>query len=329
MPILSSKEVADEALYRAKEIIDEMLAERPDIRATLAELGRLVTVAADEEVLTDIPEFRRIYETNPGTDWNPRHQGGGVSGNERDRTTVIWEGNLLCHQNDLFPFEDIFVHEFAHAILNHGVERQEDGREFKRRLEAAYRDALDAGLWEYTYAAENVEEYWAEGVQSWFGVNDPPGPIHNNINTRAELDAYDPTLATLIREVFGDIAVTSSCHETSDVNSFRIRGVITGPDGKPLEGIGIWAWQGQVANSGYSRTGADGVFVIRVPDGSFTLDIWAGEGCSWVGWHDGTGGLATIRSEAAMVHVTGVDVTGIEIRLPDHPANLPRVERCE
>ena len=104
MPILSSKEVADEALYRAKEIIDEMLAERPDIRATLAELGRLVTVAADEEVLTDIPEFRRIYETSPGTDWNPRVQGGGISGNERDRTMVIWEGNLLCHQNDLFPF---------------------------------------------------------------------------------------------------------------------------------------------------------------------------------------------------------------------------------
>ena len=58
----------------------------------------------------------------------------------------------------------------------------------------------------------NPDEYWAEGVQSWFGLNDPPGPIHNYINTRTDLENYDPTLAGLIHEVFGDATISASCH---------------------------------------------------------------------------------------------------------------------
>jgi len=45
-------------------------------------------------------------------------------------------------------------------------------------------------------------------VQSWFDANleaDPPNGIHNHVNTREELEAYDPDLAKLIAEVFGHI----------------------------------------------------------------------------------------------------------------------------
>ena len=71
---------------------------------------------------------------------------------------------------------------------------------------------MDAGLWAGTYAATNADEYWAEGVQSWFDLNDPPGLVHNEINKRAELEEYDPALASLIQEAFGDSVVSSSCH---------------------------------------------------------------------------------------------------------------------
>ena len=143
-----------------------------------------------------------------------------------------------------------------------GVEHQSGGRDFRNRLDAAYEEAQSAGLWKGTYAGENPEEYWAEGVQSWFGLNDPPGLLHNNINTRSELDTYDPTLSGLIREVFGDTTVVSSCHLTKDVNLFRIQGRAVGPDDQPLEGIGLWAWQGESKNSRSGTTGSDGTFTL-------------------------------------------------------------------
>jgi cyclophilin family peptidyl-prolyl cis-trans isomerase len=59
-------------------------------------------------------------------------------------------------------------------------------------------------LWKNTYAATNHSEYWAEGVQSWFDDNAPPDALHNDIRTRAKLKEYDPTLAKLCQEVFGD-----------------------------------------------------------------------------------------------------------------------------
>src|SRR5690606_17564659 len=50
----------------------------------------------------------------------------------------------------------------------------------------------------------NHHEYFAEGVQSWFDNNRENDNEHNHVNTRAELIAYDPGLAALCREVFGD-----------------------------------------------------------------------------------------------------------------------------
>jgi hypothetical protein len=51
----------------------------------------------------------------------------------------------------------------------------------------------------------NAEEYWAEGVQSYFDANktvDPPNGIHNAIDTRAKLKEYDRDLFSLIDAAF-------------------------------------------------------------------------------------------------------------------------------
>ena len=330
LPIVASSKARDLALFAARDIIDEMLALRPDLRSTIANQGVRVAVMEAGSVLTNLPEFSDLAEFSPGVSWDERTRGGGVGPTPERPVVVIAEENLLCYADELFPYEDIFVHEFAHAVLNMGVQQQSGGKEFRRLLEEAYEEALDAGLWDNTYASESPDEYWAEGVQSWFGLNDPPGEIHNEINTRAELEAYNPVLASLIREVFGDVTISASCHETIDLKQqLGIRGVVTGPDGEPLEGIGLWAWQGEATNSGYGQTGADGVFDIRVPSGSFTLDVYAVSGeCSFVGWYDGTGGLTTTSSLAARVVVDVASVGGINIRLPAPPGDLPFIEHC-
>jgi len=66
-----------------------------------------------------------------------------------------------------------------------------------------------------TYAATNPQEYWAEGVQSFFDLNAsaiPTNGIHNEIHTRSGLMAYDPVLASLIAEFFPSETLTASCH---------------------------------------------------------------------------------------------------------------------
>jgi hypothetical protein len=54
------------------------------------------------------------------------------------------------------------------------------------------------------YAAKNRAEYFAEGVQSWFGTNRTMDHDHNHIHTREQLKEYDPGLAALLKDVLGD-----------------------------------------------------------------------------------------------------------------------------
>ena len=224
LPIVSSAEVPNAALFRARDIIDEMLVNRPDLRATIAEMGVRVAIMAESEVTTDIPEHSDLYEAFPSTDWNARARGLGAT-RVRPATSAA-EENLLCYGDDVYRNEDILVHEVAHTVLQMGVELQPKGTTFRTRLESAYKDALAAGLWENTYASTNPDEYWAETVQSWFGVNDwaiPTNGIHNHINTRHELESYDPRIADLIGEVFGETTISSTCHNVA----------ITPPPGAP------------------------------------------------------------------------------------------------
>ena len=330
LPVIASARVADGALLQARRLISEMLADRRDVIATLAANRVRVSIMAAGSGITELPELSDLYEAFPGTDWDNRTRGGGVGPTFARPVLAIAEENLLCSSTDLFPYEDIVVHEAAHAVLNMGIELQPGGAEFRQRLVRAYHDALDAGLWQDTYAAENADEYWAEGVQSWFDVNDPPGPIHNDINTRRELEEYDPALAALIREALGEPTV-SSCHlGASDLPaSASILGTVLGPDGTGVGGVVLWAWSGEASTSGSTITQPDGTFAIAVPDGSFTLDVYAraGPDCTFVGWY-GPSGFTTVRQSATIIVVDGASVSGIEIVLPQAVDELPFIEWC-
>jgi hypothetical protein len=75
---------------------------------------------------------------------------------------------------------------------------------FDQRLKDTYEAAMKAGLWKGKYAAVNHYEYFAEGVQSWFDDNRVNDHDHNHVHLRSQLIEYDPGLAALCREVFGD-----------------------------------------------------------------------------------------------------------------------------
>lgn len=196
-PIVAGKKVDDRALLEAAFLIDVMLGKRNDIRQALVKNKVRFGIMARDEYTTALPEHSDL---RPAKYWDRRARGLGAT---RERPAVsCGEENLLCIPGDPYSTENILIHEFAHAI--HGMGLSETDRTFDLRLRKAYQDAMKAQLWKGKYAGSNRAEYWAEGVQSWFGTNRENDHSHNHVNTRAELVAYDPALAKLVEEVFGN-----------------------------------------------------------------------------------------------------------------------------
>jgi hypothetical protein len=207
-PIVASEKVNDYALKEAAYLVNLMLAKRPDVRAAMIKSGSRMCLMAWNEYTTDLPEFTRLGDEKmaefpdiAGKDfWDARARG--LGGSEEDPYCSCAEENLLAYQGDPYAAECILIHEFAHNIHLRGLVNVD--QTFDKRLRETFDKAMKAGLWKGKYAATNHCEYFAEGVQSWFDDNRENDHDHNHVNTRVELIEYDPGLAAMCREVFGD-----------------------------------------------------------------------------------------------------------------------------
>ncbi|MCH2181228.1 MAG: hypothetical protein MK108_04415 [Mariniblastus sp.] len=197
LPVLGSDKVSDAAMLEAAWIIEKMIGHRPDLLQAMAENRTRMAVMAFDEYTTDVPEHRHLA---PRVYWDRRARGLGAT--PRAPAVSCAEENLLGFPGDPYSTENICIHEFAHAIHQMGMVSLDPT--FDDRLKRAYRRAKSNGLWANTYAISNHQEYWAEAVQSWFGNNREEDSLHNHVNTRQELIAYDAPLADLCREVFGE-----------------------------------------------------------------------------------------------------------------------------
>lgn len=197
MPIVGSAKVRDEAFREALWIVRNMLKGREDILKALGENNVRLAIMAYDEVTTDVPEHSDL---KPKLYWDRRARGLGPT--PWRPAVSCGEENLLCFEGDPYAKENILVHEFAHAIHDMGLSTVDPT--FDRRLREAYGRAVAQGKWKTFYAATNHHEYWAEAVQSWFDDNRENDQDHNHVNTRAELIEYDPGVAALCAEVFGE-----------------------------------------------------------------------------------------------------------------------------
>lgn len=201
IPIVSSDRVGNEALLAAREIVERMLAKRPELAKPMIERHLRVAIMARSENTLDIPEHSDLQKAFPQTDWNKRARGLGAT---VERPCVSGaEENLLGLPGDRYKGESILIHEFGHTVLNFGVEPLD--RMFRGRVQQAF-DKSKGTAWKNTYAASNLDEYWAEGVQSWFDCNQkgPSGGngVHNDLWNHESLRKTDPDLYALLAEVF-------------------------------------------------------------------------------------------------------------------------------
>eukprot|EP00057_Strongylocentrotus_purpuratus_P022959 XP_011677433.1 PREDICTED: uncharacterized protein LOC762811 [Strongylocentrotus purpuratus] len=106
----------------------------------------------------------------------------------------------MCRDGDRWIDEDTFVHSFAHSILKIGLASD---RVFSRKLGAAYYHARREQLWSNSRSDDSMDEYFADGVQSFFNVLAPYRyGVHTGVDRREKLARYDHTLYKVMLEVF-------------------------------------------------------------------------------------------------------------------------------
>ncbi len=174
IPVLATAQASDSALLTVRDIVNEMLAKRPDARAELVSQG-----------------FRMVV-TAP---WDRRDRG------MDDNPTTCAQENVLGYPNVRYYGENICVQELALAIMQYGLQFSDP--ELYGEIRDAYRAAMAKGLWKGQYASANHEEYFAEAAQTWFWSNIEFWDGTTRVQSPEDLEAYDPRIYALLGRVFG------------------------------------------------------------------------------------------------------------------------------
>ena len=215
IPVVTSAKVPDAALLMARDIVQFMLANRPDLRKELMRKKWKLAIMAETEVTYDIPEHRKFrllpkidderltpqqrenYNKPGGVGtmtgeqyWNARGRGFGGEP-DGENTTSCAEENLLGYPGTRYFGSSICVHEFSHGIMRGAIYTVDP--EYRKAVEDAYAAAKKQGLSSAQgYPGNNFNEYWATGIEAYvFGSGRGPETL---------LEA-DPRLYELVRQV--------------------------------------------------------------------------------------------------------------------------------
>jgi hypothetical protein len=215
IPIVTSDKVPDAALLAARDIVQFMLADRPDLRKELMRKKWKVAIMAQTEVTYDIPEHRKFrplpkidderltpaqrenYDKPGGVGtmtgeqyWNGRGRGFGGEPNG-ENTTSCAEENLLGYPGTRYYGSSICVHEFSHGIMRGAIYTVDP--EYRKAVEDAYAAAKAQKLSSAQgYPGNNFNEYWATGIEAY---------VFGSGRGRDTLLAADPRLYELVRQV--------------------------------------------------------------------------------------------------------------------------------
>ncbi len=215
LTIAASYRCPDSCLTQVcSQVEDIMNSLKPNIRKAIIDRHPLIVAMGRYEGITQLPEFKNYPEIQPW--WDIHKRGWGAT---PDFTTMLCaEENVLAYQIDPNYAEDILVNSLAKTIFSLGVSTVVP--QAAQQLNTIFNQARQDGKWHNTIAGTNSLEYWAEGVQDWFGANAEaplPDGRHNWVNTREDLKRYDTQLHDFIGQFFTSDAHCTSMHPTQNL----------------------------------------------------------------------------------------------------------------
>ena len=202
IPICSTNDVPDEALFKAYDVIEILLRkiakEYPEIVRQMNKHRVNVIIVGENETNAMHPSWRN---------WEDKAERRGGGGRE---TTVLVE-DLIVPESDTWrrSFAGL-VHEATHTLLTYGIgDAQGIGarQDIYERILACYENAASKDMYPYPneYDASNYHEYFAGQVGRFFNGSPTELPVENasNLTDREELEAYDPDVYKICTELFG------------------------------------------------------------------------------------------------------------------------------
>lgn len=194
IPIKAPAVVQDAALLRAQQWLATMLGHAPAIAANMRSEGCELHIIGKDQGTSDLPENRH---------WKGRKFDKDLSMDERTRGVgglfaSCGEENLLRLQPDRYADREICPHEFAHTLMEFGLDAPAQAA-----IKDHYQRALAAGRWRSAYAGTNEKEYFAELSMWYFGSRGDYGKISPPPQPGAKwLESYDRDGYLLLRSIY-------------------------------------------------------------------------------------------------------------------------------
>jgi len=195
LAVVTDGQAGNDALDRTAWTIDNMLATvSPYVVNAMRDAGfrQAVMGPYPTETVTSLPE----YSDQDPNFWDTRR---GCGATDYSPVGCNAEEDVLCDVNDLYPNMDITVHEFGHSL--HWLGFNHVWPQFQQDLDACYNNAYANSLWGWgyigSYSMTNSDEYFANGLMTYFDVQwpyDEQGAPWN----RDQLYQKDPMFATFL-----------------------------------------------------------------------------------------------------------------------------------
>jgi len=196
LQIVSGSKASDASLEMTAFLIGNVMANvDPRVAPEMNSNGfrHAVMATYPKELTTNIPEHAHLGEW-----WDERARGLGATLHIPVGSSA--EENALCHPDDRYLGEDITIHEFAHSLHLTGLTLVFPT--FDPELKALYNTAKEGNVWgSGHYAMTNYIEFFAEGVQTYFGAN-----YRSTIapTTRDQLKTQDPDFFAFLDKYLGN-----------------------------------------------------------------------------------------------------------------------------
>jgi alpha-glucosidase len=209
------RQASDEAMLKANDTIRKMFAYRHDILKALITDGVKLVVLGRNEKISDLPEFKvgeikNVNLTARFLDCTPEQ-----------KCLIVGEENVMANPKDAKAGDAQVIRVFASALYHVTGTRPVDPNwekrgqnvqqyelrvqrldvRFDEKLKELYQQAMSAGKWKGTAAAQDPVAYWVQGVLGYFdalGHDAAPHDTAHPINTREALKDYDPDLHAFV-----------------------------------------------------------------------------------------------------------------------------------
>lgn len=213
--ILGSDKVSGKAMLEANRIVRNMFRYRHDILKAIIDANVQLVVIAPGQSPKEIPHVKRIRHR-----WFVKKEQSAAKQNPPFRFSTP-ESNLLESTSNPAPGQNLLIRDMALLMYyitgmretdpeydeRRHVQQYEKGLKridyrFDEKVSKLYRKAKKQNLWSGTPAAKNRFNYFAEAVQSFFNANKIITSDSHPVNTRQQLQAYDPDIALLVADIF-------------------------------------------------------------------------------------------------------------------------------